>query len=315
MTTYIIRRFLQTVPTIFIASVLVWAMVYALPGDPVVAILGEDANPGAIAAERARLGLDKPIYAQYLTWIGNVFQGDLGFSYFGGEPVIDRIRRRVMPTVQLGFVAFVIACILALPIAAFGSLRPKSLAGRAVSVQSVLSLSVPTFWVGVLFILFFAVQWNIFPSVSDYYPLWSDPWLALKSIFLPGLTLGIFVSAIFGRFLRQALTEVLSKDYVRTARSKGLREGIVVGRHALRNALLPFVTIAGLQMSSFISGSVVTESVFSYPGIGRLIYTAILQRDYALIQGTTLLIVVAVTVINLVVDVIYAYLDPRISYS
>lgn len=315
MTTYIIRRFLQTVPTIFIASVLVWAMVYALPGDPVVAILGEDANPGAIAAERARLGLDKPIYAQYLTWIGNVFQGDLGFSYFGGEPVIDRIRRRVMPTVQLGFVAFVIACILALPIAAFGSLRPKSLAGRAVSVQSVLSLSVPTFWVGVLFILFFAVQWNIFPSVSDYYPLWSDPWLALKNIFLPGLTLGIFVSAIFGRFLRQALTEVLSKDYVRTARSKGLREGIVVGRHALRNALLPFVTIAGLQMSSFISGSVVTESVFSYPGIGRLIYTAILQRDYALIQGTTLLIVVAVTVINLVVDVIYAYLDPRISYS
>jgi peptide/nickel transport system permease protein len=315
MITYIIRRFLQTIPTIFLASVLVWAMVYALPGDPVVAILGEEANPEAIASERARLGLDQPIYAQYITWIGNVVQGDLGFSYFGGEAVIDRISRRVMPTVQLGFMAFVIACILALPIASFGSLKPKSLAGRAVSAQSVLSLSLPTFWVGILFILFFAVRWDLFPSVSDYYPLWSNPWLALQNIFLPALTLGIFVSAIFGRFLRQALTEVLGKDYVRTARSKGLREGIVVGRHALRNALLPFVTIAGLQMSSFISGSVVTESVFSYPGIGRLIYTAILQRDYALIQGTTLLIVVAVTVINLVVDIIYAYLDPRISYA
>lgn len=315
MTTYVIRRVLQTIPTIFLASVLVWAMVYALPGDPVVAMLGEEANPEAIAAERARLGLDEPIYAQYVTWIGNVIQGDLGFSYFGGEAVTERIGRRVMPTVQLGFMAFVIACILALPIASFGSLKPKSLAGRVVSVQSVLSLSLPTFWVGILFILFFAVRWGIFPSVSDYYPLWSDPWLALKNIFLPALTLGIFVSAIFGRFLRQALTEVLSKDYVRTARSKGLKEGIVVGRHALRNALLPFVTIAGLQVSSFISGSVVTESVFSYPGIGRLIYTAILQRDYALIQGTTLLIVVAVTVINLAVDILYAYLDPRISYS
>lgn len=315
MTTYVIRRFLQTIPTILLTSVLVWAMVYALPGDPVVAILGEEANPEAIAAERARLGLDQPIYAQYLTWAGNVLQGDLGFSYFGGEAVMDRISRRIMPTVQLGFLAFVIACILALPIASFGSLKPNSFLGRTVSVQSVLSLSVPTFWIGILFILFFAVTFDIFPSVSDYYPLWSEPWLALQNIFLPGLTLGIFVSAIFGRFLRQALTEVLGKDYVRTARSKGLKESIVVGRHALRNALLPFVTIAGLQMSSFISGSVVTESVFSYPGIGRLVYTAILQRDYALIQGTVLLIVVAVTVINLIVDILYAYLDPRISYA
>ena len=315
MTTYIVRRVLQAIPTVFVASVLVWALVYALPGDPVVAILGEDANPEAVLAERERFGLDQPIYAQYATWIGNVFQGDLGFSYFGGEPVLDRISRRVMPTVQLGAVAFVIAVILALPIAAFGSLKPQSFLGRTVSVQSVLSLSLPTFWVGILFILFFAVRWGIFPSVSDYHPLWSDPVLALRNIFLPGLTLGIFVSAIFGRFLRQALSEVLSKDYVRTARSKGLKESLVVGRHALRNALLPFVTIAGLQVSSFISGSVVTESVFSYPGIGRLVYTAILQRDYALIQGTTLLIVVAVTIINLVVDIVYAYLDPRISYA
>jgi peptide/nickel transport system permease protein len=315
VTTYVIRRVLQAIPTIVVASILVWAMVYALPGDPVIALLGEDPNPQAVAFERERLGLDKPIYIQYLTWAGNVLQGDLGYSYFGGEAVGDRISRRVMPTVQLGGFAFIVAVILALPIASFGSLRPNSLSGKVVSAQSVLSLSLPTFWVGILFILFFAVRWRIFPAVSDFHPFWESPALAFRNTFLPGLTLGIFVSAIFGRFLRQALTEVLGKDYVRTARSKGLKESIVVGRHALRNALLPFVTIAGLQVSSFISGSVVTESVFSYPGIGRLIYTAILQRDYALIQGTTLLIVVAVTVINLVVDIIYAYLDPRISYA
>jgi peptide/nickel transport system permease protein len=312
---YVIRRLLQAIPTLFIASVAVWALVYALPGDPVLTLLGPEPNPEAVIAERARLGLDQPIYAQYFTWLGNVFQGDLGYSYFGGEAVLDRIQRRVLPTLQLGGFALIVAVLLALPIASFGSLKPNSFAGRAVSVQSVLSLSLPTFWVGILFILFFAVKWRLLPAVSDYHPFLRDPAAAFRNTLLPGLTLGIYVSAIFGRFLRQSLSEVLNKDYVRTARSKGLKETVVVGRHALRNALLPFVTILGLQVSGFISGSVVTESVFSYPGIGRLVYTAILQRDYALIQGTTLLIVVAVTVINLIVDIIYAYLDPRISYS
>jgi peptide/nickel transport system permease protein len=250
-----------------------------------------------------------------VTWLGNVLQGDLGFSYFGGEPVATRIARRLLPTIQLGVVSFAFGILLALPIAFFGSLTPRSILGRLASTQSVLSLSVPTFWIGVLFILVFGVQLGILPAVSDHYPFWESPGQALRHLLLPGLTLGIFVSAIFGRFLRQALTETLGKDYVRTARSKGLRETVVVGRHAMRNALLPFVTIAGLQFGNFIAGSVVTESVFNYPGIGRLVFTAILQRDYALVQATVLIIVVAVTVINLVVDLVYAYLDPRISYS
>ena len=315
MTTYVIRRFLQAIPTVIIASVLVWAMVYALPGDPVIALLGVEAEEPAIIALRARLGLDEPIYAQYVTWVGNLLQGDFGDSYFGGEAVGEKIARSVMPTIQLAAFALFFAVILALPIAFFGSLRPKTFVGRTVSVQSVLSLSVPTFWIGILFILFFAVRWQLLPSVSDYHPFFRSPGLAIRNTLLPGLTLGIFVSAIFGRFLRQSLTEVLNKDYVRTARAKGLKEATVIGRHALRNALLPFVTILGLQMSAFISGSVVTESVFSYPGLGRLTYTAILQRDYALIQGTVLIIVIAVTAINLMVDIIYAYLDPRISYA
>lgn len=315
MIAYTVRRLLQTIPTLLIASIAVWALVYALPGDPAVAIVGEDGSPEALEAVRIRLGLDRPIYAQYLTWMGNILQGDMGFSYFGGDAVTARIGRRIMPTVQLGIVAFVVGLVLALPIAFVGSLKPKSFLGKLTSGQAILSLSLPTFWVGVLFILVFAVTLGWFPSVSDYYPLFQQPGQALRHLALPGLTLGIFVSAIFGRFLRQALTEVLGKDYVRTARAKGLKETYVVGRHALRNALLPFVTIAGLQVSSFLSGSVVTESVFTYPGLGRLVYTAILQRDYALIQGTVLMIVVFVTVINLIVDLIYAYLDPRISYS
>ena len=315
MTTYVIRRLLQAIPTAFIASVLVWGMVFALPGDPVLALLGEEPNPEAVAAERERLGLDEPIPVQYVTWLGNVFQGDLGNSYFGGEPVADRITRRIMPSVQLTLFALFFALLLALPIVFFGALWPRSVPGRMVSVQSALSLSVPTFWIGILFILFFAVRRPWFPAVSDYYPVFEHPWLAFRNTFLPALTLGIYVSAIFGRFLRQALTDVLTKDYVRTARAKGLREATVVGRHALRNALLPFVTVLGLQISGFISGSVVTESVFSYPGMGRLIYTAILQRDYALVQGTVLIIVFAVIAITLVVDIVYAFLDPRISYS
>lgn len=315
MTAYIVRRLLQTIPTLIVASIAVWLIVYALPGDPASAVLGDNVTPEALAFERERMGLDRPLVVQYLTWLGNILQGDFGQSYFGGEEVGSLIARRVVPTIQLALVAFFFGVLLALPIAFFGALKPNSVPGRLATVQGVLSLSVPTFWIGVLFILIFGVQLGLFPTVSDYYPLWESPGEALYNLILPGLTLGIFISAIFGRFLRQALSETLSKDYVRTARAKGLNEGFVVGRHAVRNALLPFVTIAGLQLGNFIGGSVVTESVFNYPGLGRLMFTAISQRDYVLVQGATLVIIVAVTFINLIVDVIYAYLDPRISYS
>lgn len=315
MTAYVVRRLLQIIPTLIVASIAVWLIVYALPGDPATAILGENAPPEAYAFERERMGLDRPLVVQYLTWLGNILQGDFGLSYFGGEEVGALLARRAVPTLQLALVAFFFGLLLALPIAFFGALAPNSIAGKLVTAQSVLSLSIPTFWIGILFILLFGVRLGVLPTVSDYFPLWESPGRALRNLLLPGLTLGIFVSAIFGRFLRQALSETLSKDYVRTARAKGLNEGFVVGRHAMRNALLPFVTIAGLQLGNFIGGAVVTESVFNYPGLGRLIFNAISQRDYVLVQGATLAIIVAVTFINLIVDVVYAYLDPRISYS
>lgn len=314
MISYITRRMLQMLPTLFVASLLIWGMVYALPGDPIGALLGDNPTTEAMAFERERLGLDRSIAVQYATWAGNFLKGDLGFSYFGGEPVSARIGRAVLPTLQLGVFAFFFGCLLALPIAFFGAVFAGSFMARITSAQSALSLSLPTFLIGVLFILLFGVRLQVLPTASTYIPFFQSPLEATKNLLLPGLTLGIFVSAVFGRFLRQALTDVLGKDYVRTARSKGLRETIVVGRHALRNALLPFVTVAGLQLGSFISGSVVTESVFNYPGLGRLLLTAIVQRDYALIQATTMMIVVAVMLINLVVDIVYAALDPRISF-
>lgn len=315
MTTYVLRRLLQAVPTLAVASVLIWLIVYALPGDPAIAVAGENAPAGAVEAVRERMGLDQPMLTQYLTWIGNALQGDFGQSYITGESVSGAIGRRLMPTAQLAVVAFAFAMLLSLPIAFFGAMAPNSLIGRMTSAQSVLSLSIPTFWVGILLILFLAVQAGVFPAVSDFVPLWESPGEALHYLFLPGLTLGIYISGILGRFLRQSLSETLGKDYVRTARAKGVRETLVVGRHALRNALLPFVTIFGLQLGTFIGGTVVTESVFNYPGLGSLLLQAIEQRDYALIQGATLLIIAAVTAVNLVVDLVYAYLDPRISYS
>lgn len=316
MTAYVSRRLLQTIPTLLVASVAVWVIVYALPGDPASAILGDNVTPEALAAERARLGLDQSLVFQYWTWLTNVLQGDFGRSYFGGGGQVSAlIARRAVPTLQLAVVSFAFGLLLSLPIGFFGSLMPRSIAAKLASAQSVLSLSIPTFWIGVIFILIFGVELGVLPSVSDYYPLWESPARALRHLLLPSLTLGIFIAGIFGRFLRQSLSETLSKDYVRTARAKGLRELVVVGRHALRNALLPFVTIVGLQFGTFIGGSVVTETVFNYPGLGRMLFTAISQRDYVLIQGATLIIIVAVTLINLIVDVLYAYLDPRISYS
>jgi peptide/nickel transport system permease protein len=300
---------------VIIASILIWLIVYALPGDPAVAVAGENASPEMVAAERERMGLDQSLTAQYFTWIRNVVQGDLGTSYITGEKVASAIGRRLVPSLQLAVMSFFFAAVLSLPIAFFGALKPRSILGRITSAQSILSLSVPTFWVGILLIFFFGVQTSIFPAVSDYVPFWESPWRAFYNLFLPALTLGIFISGILGRFLRQSLSETLAKDYVRTARAKGLREVLVIGRHALRNALLPFVTVLGLQLGTFIGGTVVTETVFNYPGLGRMLLTAIEQRDYALIQGATLMVIIAVTLVNLVVDVIYAYLDPRISYA
>lgn len=312
---YILRRLAQLLPVLLLASIGIWAMVYAIPGGPVGMILGENATPEQVAALRAELGLDRPVIAQYWSWLTAALGGDLGLSLHSREPVLALISERLPATIQLGLAATVVGLAIGIPVAVASALMPGSWLDRALSGWSALALGVPTFWLGILLILLFAVHLRWLPSASGYVPFWDSPVEMLRNILLPAVTLGVYVSGIFARFLRASLVAELRADYVRTARSKGLPERDVIGRHVMRNAMLPFVTIVGLMMANFIGGTVVTEAVFTYPGLGRLLITAISTRDYPLIQGCILVILVIYMVINVMVDVLYAYIDPRIEYA
>ena len=312
---FILRRLLQLLPVLLIASTGIWAMIYAVPGSPVAAMVGENATPEQVQEVTVRLGLDRPVHVQYVAWLGNAVRGDFGLSIQNREPVRDLIAQRIPATLQLGLVATLVGLLLGIPVAVVSALRPGSWIDRMLSGWSALALGVPTFWLGILLILLFAVQLRWLPAASTYVSVFESPWEALRNVLLPAITLGVYVSGIFARFLRASLLGELKADYVRTARSKGLPERDVVGRHVMRNALLPFVTIVGLMMANFIGGTVVTESVFTYPGLGRLLIQAISTRDYPLIQGCILFILVVFVLINLLVDVLYAYIDPRIDYG
>ncbi len=312
---FILRRLLQLLPVLLIASTGIWAMIYAVPGSPVAAMVGENATPEQVQEVTVRLGLDRPVHVQYVAWLGNAVRGDFGLSIQNREPVRDLIAQRIPATLQLGLVATLVGLLLGIPVAVVSALRPGSWIDRMLSGWSALALGVPTFWLGILLILLFAVQLRWLPAASTYVSVFESPWEALRNVLLPAVTLGVYVSGIFARFLRASLLGELKADYVRTARSKGLPERDVVGRHVMRNALLPFVTIVGLMMANFIGGTVVTESVFTYPGLGRLLIQAISTRDYPLIQGCILFILVVFVLINLLVDVLYAYIDPRIDYG
>ena len=315
MTGYLARRIAQLLPVLLIASIGIWAMIYAVPGGPVATIVGENATAEQIAGATKRLGLDRPVLVQYWSWLSSAAMGDFGSSIHGRQPVLYLIMQRVPATLQLGVAAILVGLLLGIPVALVSALRSGSWLDRALSGWSALALGVPTFWLGILLILLFAVELRWLPSASSHVPFWESPLQALRNVALPALTLGVYVSGIFARFLRASLLGELKADYVRTARSKGLRERDVVGRHVLRNALLPFVTVVGLMLAHFIGGTVVTEAVFTYPGLGRLLIQAISTRDYPLIQGCILFILVIFVVVNLTVDVLYAYIDPRIEYA
>jgi len=311
---FVLRRLLQLAPVLLLASTAIWAMIYAVPGGPIGAIAGDNASPEQIAAATAQFGLDRPVLVQYADWLWNAIRGDFGISIRGRAPVLQLIGERLPATLQLAVAATIVSLVIGIPVAIASALRPGSWLDRVLSGWSALALGVPTFWLGILLILVFAVELRWLPSASAYVPIWENPIGALRNLALPALTLGIYVSGILARFLRASLVSELRADYVRTARSKGLPERKIVGVHILRNALLPFITIVGLMMANFIGGAVVTEAVFTYPGIGRLLIQAISTRDYPLIQGCIVIILVLYIAINLAVDVLYAYIDPRIEY-
>ena len=314
MGNYVLRRLLQAVPVLFLASIAVFLMLRLIPGDPAYVILGSDARPEQIAAVRQQLRLNDPLPVQYAAWLGRVLQGDLGYSYRNQYPVSDLILGKLPATLQLTIGGFLVALALAVPLGVGAAIWPNSWLARGVAWYAGLGIAVPSFWLGILLSLFLGLYLKWLPP-SGYAPLWPNPVEGLRYLLLPSLTLGLGISSVLIRYLRAALLEVLHRDYIRTARAKGVHERAVIRRHAIRNALIPVVTILGLQLGAFMGGAVITESIFDWPGLGRAFWNAIGNRDYNVVQAVVLFVVLSFIVINLLTDLIYAYLDPRIRYE
>ncbi|OGA32709.1 MAG: hypothetical protein A3G80_03305 [Betaproteobacteria bacterium RIFCSPLOWO2_12_FULL_62_13b] len=311
MGAYILRRLLQLIPVVVMSSVLVFLLLHLVPGDPAETVAGPDATPDVVAAVRHKMGLDQPLAVQYGRWLGNIARGDLGTSYISHLPVIDLVGYAFPATLQLTLAALVLALVISLPLGVLASLKQASKLDLVVQGYTALGLGVPNFWLGILLILVFALFLGLLPPGGRIDPT-QNLAIGLKTLILPAVTLGIQISAVFTRFVRTAMLEVLHEDYVRTARAKGLPERVVVVRHALRSALVPVVTVVGLQFGRLLGGAVVVESVFAWPGVGRLIIQAVEQRDYTVVQAGLLGLVAVFLLINLMTDIMYAFLDPRI---
>ncbi len=311
---YILRRILLAVPTLLLASLAVFLLLRLIPGDPAATVAGSDATAEQVQAVRRSLGLDRPLPVQYADWLGRVVRGDFGRSLIGRYDVWAQIQRAYPATIQLTLAAMLLAVCIAFPLGLLAALHPRSWLDRAVSAFNALAIGIPNFWLGILLILLFALQFPVLPP-GGRVAFDEDAGAALKSLVLPTVTLASGLAAVLTRFVRSALLEVLGEDYVRTARAKGLRQGAVVRRHALRNALIPVVTVLGLQLGRLLGGAVIVESVFAWPGMGRLVVQAITSRDYIVVQGALLLLVTAFILINLAVDITYGFLDPRVRVS
>jgi len=303
---YILKRVVLALPVLVGVSVVVFVAIRLIPGDPAQLMAGQAATQEVVQQIRQSLGLDQPLPVQYLYFLRNVVRGDLGRSLFNGAPVAEELAQRFPRTVRLALASMAVASLIGIPAGILAATRRSTWVDTAVMLVALAGVSVPVFWLGLNLILLFSVRLQWLPSFG--YETW-------RHLVLPSLTLGAASTAIVARMTRSAMLEVLGQDYVRTARAKGLAERVVVNRHALRNALIPVVTVLGLQLGTLLSGAVLTETVFAWPGIGRLLVEAVLARDYPIIQGATLLIAATFVVLNVAVDVLYGLLDPRIRYE
>jgi peptide/nickel transport system permease protein len=308
---YLAQRLAQLLAVLFVVSVIVFALVRLIPGDPASVQLGSEATPAALAELRRDMGLDRPLWIQYGLWVRNVLRGDLGQSWVSKQSPGALIRRFLPATLQLTALALVIALVIALPAGILAARYPRSWLDHTITAVALMGVSLPSFWLGIMLILAVALRTGWFPP-SGYAPLWEQPGLALRTTALPAFTLGVGLAAPLSRFLRSGMLDVLGAEYIRTARAKGLAERAVVIRHALKNALLPVVTVLALQLGTLVGGTFVIEQVFAWPGIGRLSLAAIQHRDYAVIQAVVLLVAAAFVVVNFLVDLLYVWLDPRI---
>lgn len=306
MGAYIRRRLLQSIVVVWGVSVLVFFLLRLAPGDPVTLLLAESASPEQIDAAREKWGLNEPIVVQYMVFLGNALQGDLGDSLFFQEPAIEVLMERLPATLQLSAAALLFSLSVAIPIGMLSALKRDTIWDYLGTGLAMLGQAIPPYWLGIMLILVFSVGLGWFPT-SGRGTVWH--------LVLPAITLGSVLMALVTRLVRSGMLDVLGEDYIRTARAKGLKERRVIARHALRNILIPLVTVVGLQLGALFGGAVITESIFAWPGVGRLALQAINARDYPLVQASVLFVSVVYVFLNLAVDILYVYLDPRIRYE
>jgi len=307
----VLRRLLATVPVLLLVTAGVFALLHLTPGDPVDAMMAESADASTKESLRRELGLDRPLAVQYAAWMGRLLRGDLGRSIRNGEPVLENVSRRIRPSLQLALLAMAIALTIAFPVAIASAVRHNTGVDRLGTTFALFGICMPNFLLALLLIFVFGVTLRWLP-ISGYLDPLEEGWSGLRSLILPAVTLGLALAAVITRTLRSSLLEALAEDYVRTARAKGLSEWVVIRGHVLKNALIPVVTVLGLQLGTLIGGAVITEYVFALPGVGRLVVDAVFARDYPLVQGVILLIALGFIVSNLLVDLLYGYIDPRI---
>jgi peptide/nickel transport system permease protein len=312
MWVWLLKRIGQVVPTLFILSILIFGLQQLMPGDPALILAGEERGDSQVLAQiRAELRLDRPIYEQYLYWIGNVLTGDFGFSWRIRMPVSQLILDKLPVTAQLAAMSFIIAVLIGVPAGIISAVKRDRPADWAANGIALFGISTPNFWLGIMMILLFSVELGWLPP-SGYVPLTEDFWQSIATTIMPAFVLGTGVASVLMRHTRAAMLTALSQDYVRTARAKGLRERVVVWKHALRNALIPVVTLGAIEFGRLLAGAVLTEQVFTIPGFGKLIVDAVFNRDYPVVQGVVLATALIFVVLSLVADLLYMAINPRL---
>jgi len=311
MAEYAARRLLQFVPVIVLVSVVVFGMIRLIPGDPALVLVGPDQPPEVVEEARKKLALDRPIWEQYLAWVGRMVRGDLGVSFVNGFPVSSLIAMKLPATIELAVAALLVATLVSLPLGIISALRQGRWQDHLFTLYSGLAMAMPSFWLAILLVFLFSLTLRWLPP-SGYVSVFEQPAEGIRYLIMPACTLAFFTSAVFGRFIRSSVLETLFQDYVRTARGKGLPQGLVIRRHVLKNALIPVVTVFGINVGGLLGGAVITESVFDWPGVGRLLIQSISTRDYNVVQALILMAATVYMLVNLATDLVYGVLDPRI---
>ena len=306
MRQYIIRRLLQVLPIVFLVATAVFLLFKMIPGDPATVFSGEQASPATIARVRERLGLDQPVMVQYWRYLQRLVKGDLGTSFINGMEVIDLVKARFPNTIRLAFISTILSAFFGVSIGMISALKRETIVDYLLTVVALLGISIPIFWLGLMLIYVFSVQLSILPIAG------ASNW---KNYIMPVITLSAVSVASILRITRSSILEVMGEDFVRLARAKGLKESRVVFRHVLPNALIPVVTVVGLQFGYMLGGSIITETIFSWPGMGRMLVVAVNQRDVMVVQGVLIVFATSFVLVNLIVDIVYALIDPKISYS